>query len=45
MLDYPVKVRLMPGLWVQSVPVTDIPWGLMKTEQHNFVIRSIRKHD
>jgi hypothetical protein len=32
-------------LWVQSVPVTAIPWGRMKTEQHNLVIRSIRKHD
>jgi hypothetical protein len=32
-------------LWVQSVPVTVIPWGRMKTEQHNLVIRSIHKHD
>jgi hypothetical protein len=22
MLDYPVKVRPMPGMWVQSMPVT-----------------------
>jgi len=45
MLDYPVKVRPMPGMWVQSVLVTAIPWGRMKTEQHNLDIRSIRKHD
>jgi hypothetical protein len=45
MLDYPVQVRPMPGMWVQSVPVTAIPWGRMKTEQRNLVIRSIRKHD
>jgi hypothetical protein len=25
MLEYPLKVRLMPGIWVQSVPVTAIP--------------------
>jgi hypothetical protein len=45
MLDYPIQVRPMPGMWVQSVPVTAIPWGRMKTEQRNLVIRSIRKHD
>jgi hypothetical protein len=45
MLDYPVQVRPMPGMWVQSVPVTAIPWGRMKTEQRNLVTRSIRKHD
>ena len=45
MLQYPVKVRPMPGMWIQSIPVTAIPWGRMKTEQHNLVIRSIRKHD
>jgi hypothetical protein len=44
MFDYPVQVRPMPGMWVQSVPVTAIPWGRMKTEQHNLVIRSICKH-
>ena len=27
MLEYPLKVRPMPGIWMQSVPVTDIPWG------------------
>ena len=43
MLDYPVTVRPMPGMWVQSVPVTAIPWGRMKTEQRNVVTRSIRK--
>ena len=42
MLDYPVQVRPMPDMWVQSVPVTAIPWGRMKTEQRNLVIRSIR---
>ncbi len=45
MLDYPIKVRPMPGMWVQLVPVTAIPWGRMKTEQRNLVIRSIRKDD
>jgi hypothetical protein len=46
MLDsYPVKVRPVPGMWVQSVPVTVIPWGRMKTEQRNFVIRSLREDD
>ena len=25
MLDYLVKVRPMPGMWVQLVPVTAIP--------------------
>jgi hypothetical protein len=43
MLHYPVEVRPMPGMWVQSVPVTAIPWVRMKTEQRNLVIRSIRK--
>jgi hypothetical protein len=32
-LDYPLKVRPMPGMWVQSVPVTAIPWGRMKTKR------------
>jgi hypothetical protein len=44
MLDYPVKVRSMPGMWVQSVPVTAIPWGRMKTEQRDLVIRSFREN-
>jgi hypothetical protein len=42
---YPEKVRPMPCMWVQSVPVTAIPWGSMNTEQHYAVIRSIRKDD
>jgi hypothetical protein len=32
MLECPVKVCPMPGIWVQSVPVTAIPWGRMNTE-------------
>jgi len=44
-LDYQVKVRPMPSMWMQSVPVTAIQWGRMKTEQRNLVIRSIRKDD
>ena len=46
-LDYliPVKVRPMPDMWVQTVPVTAIPWGTMKTEQRNLVIRSLREDD
>jgi hypothetical protein len=37
MLEHPVKVHPMPGIWVQSVPVTAIPWGTlrMNTEQRN----------
>jgi hypothetical protein len=27
-------VIAVPGMWVQSVPVTAIPWGRMKTEQN-----------
>jgi hypothetical protein len=34
------QVRPIPGMWVQSIPVTAIPWGRIKTEQHNLVIRS-----
>ena len=34
MLKYPLKMRPMTGIWVQSVPVTSIPWGGMNTEQH-----------
>ena len=45
MLEYPLKVRPMPGIWVQSVPVTAIPWGGMNTEQHNTLQRSIRRQD
>jgi len=43
MLKYPLKVRPMPGIWVQSVPVTAIPWGGMNTEQRNTLQRSIRE--
>jgi hypothetical protein len=43
--DYPVRVRPMPDMWVQSVPVTAIPWGRMKTEQRKLVIGNIRKDD
>ena len=45
MLHYPVEVRPMPGMWVQSVLVTAIPCGRMKTEQRNSVIRSLREDD
>jgi hypothetical protein len=45
MLEYPLKVRPMPGIWVQSVPVTAIPWGGMNTEQRNTLQRSIRGQD
>jgi hypothetical protein len=31
MLKYPLKVCPIPGIWVQSVPVTAIPWGGMNT--------------
>ena len=44
MLEYPaLKVRPMPGIWGQSVPVTAIPWGGMNTEQRNTLQRSIRE--
>jgi hypothetical protein len=42
MLEYPLKVRPMPGIWVQSVPVTA---GGMNTEQRNTLQRSIRQDD
>jgi hypothetical protein len=45
MLEYPLKVRQMPGIWVQSVPVTVIPWGSMNTEQCNTLQKSIRGQD
>ena len=45
MLEYPLKARSMPGIWVQSVPVTAIPWGGMNTEQRNTLQRSIRQDD
>jgi hypothetical protein len=35
--NYPVKVRPIPGMFVQSVPVTDIPLGGMKAEQHDLL--------
>jgi hypothetical protein len=37
-----VPQQFLGTMWVQLVPVTAIPWGRMKTEQHNLVIRSIR---
>jgi len=45
MLKYPLKVRPIPGIWVQSVPVTAIPWGGMNTEQRNTLQRSVRQDD
>ena len=45
MLKYPLKVRPIPGIWVQSVPVTAIPWGGMNTEQRNTLHRSVRQDD
>ena len=45
MLKYPLKMRPMPGMWVQSVPVTAIPWGGMNTEQCNTLQRSVRQDD
>jgi hypothetical protein len=45
MLEYPVKVRPMPGIWVQSVPVTAIRWGRMNTEQRDKLVGSIQKDD
>ena len=45
MLKYPLKMRPMPGMWVQSVPVTAIPWGGMNTEQRNTLQRSVRQDD
>ena len=41
MLQYPVKVCPMPGMWIQSIPVTAIPWGCMNL---NFVsVRTIKE--
>ena len=45
MLKYPLKVRPIPVIWVQSVPVTAIPWGGMNTEQRNTLQRSVRQDD
>jgi len=44
-LEYPLKVCPMPGIWVQSVPVIAIPWGGMNTEQRNTLQRNIRGQD
>jgi len=43
MLQYPVKVRPMPGMWIQSIPVTAIPWGGMNIGQHGALLSSIRQ--
>jgi len=43
MLQHPLKVHPMPGNWVQSVPVTAIPWESMNTVQRNTFERSIRE--
>jgi hypothetical protein len=45
MFKYPLKVRPIPGIWVQLVPVTSIPWGGMNTEQRNTLQRSVRQDD
>ena len=45
MVEYPLKVSPMPGIWVQLVPVTVIPWGGMNPEQRNTLQRSIRGQD
>jgi hypothetical protein len=43
MLQYPVKVRPMPGMWIQSIPVTAIPWGGMNIGQRGALLSSIRE--
>jgi hypothetical protein len=43
MLQYPVKVRPMPGIWIQSIPVTAIPWGGMNIGQRGALPSSIRE--
>ena len=43
MFRYPVKVRPMPGMWIQSIPVTAIPWGGMNIEQRGVLLSSIRQ--
>jgi hypothetical protein len=43
MLQYPVKVRPMPGMWIQSMPVTGIPWGRMNMGRHGALLSSIRE--
>jgi hypothetical protein len=45
MLDYQVKVRPIPGMFVQSVPATVIPWGRIKPEQRDLLMRSIRQDE
>jgi hypothetical protein len=41
MLQYPVKARPMPDMWIQSIPVTAIPWGGMNTGQCGALLSSI----
>ena len=44
MLPYPVqKVRPMPGMWIQSIPVIAIPWGRMNTGQRGALLSSIQE--
>jgi hypothetical protein len=43
MLQYPIKVHPMPGMWIQSIPVTAIPWGLMNIGQRGTLLSSIRE--
>ena len=43
MLQYPVKVRPMPGMWIQSIPVTAIPWGGMNIGQRGALLSSIQQ--
>jgi hypothetical protein len=43
MLQHPVKVRPMPGMWIQSIPVTAIPWGHMNIGQGGALLSSIRE--
>lgn len=44
MLQYPVKVRPMPGMYEQSVPVTAIPLGGLNIWQRGALLRSIRQN-
>ena len=41
--QYTVKVRPMPGMWIQSKPVTAIPWGGLNIGQRGALLSSIRE--
>ena len=41
--QYTVKVRPMPGMWIQSKPVTAIPWGGLNIGQRGALLNQVCK--